>query len=139
MEPRNPEDKHKDLTEQIIGCFYKVYNTLGYGFPEKIYENAMVIELRQRGLQVDQQPKIKVYYEGELVGEFEADLIVVDAVIVELKAVDQLLPKYEAQLLGYLKSTLYEVGLLLNFGPRPRIDRKIYDNERKGSLKWLKP
>jgi len=99
----------------------------------------MVIELRKRGLQVVQQPKIKVYYEGELVGEFEADLIVVDAVIVELKAVDEAHPRHEAQLLSYLKSTIYEVGLLLNFGPRPRIERKVYDNERKGSLKWLKP
>ena len=139
MNTKNSEVKHKDLTDQIINAFFQVYNTLGYGFPEKIYENAMLIELRKRGLKVEQQPKIKVYYEGELVGEFEADLIVVDAVIVELKAVDQLHPKYEAQLLSYLKSTIYEVGLLLNFGPRPQIDRKVYDNERKGSLKWLKP
>lgn len=139
MNTKNSEAKHKDLTDQIINAFFQVYNTLGYGFPEKIYENAMLIELRKRGLKVEQQPKIKVYYEGELVGEFEADLIVVDAVIVELKAVDQLHPKYEAQLLSYLKSTIYEVGLLLNFGPRPQIDRKVYDNERKGSLKWLKP
>ncbi len=139
METKNLEAKHKDLTDQIINAFFQVYNTLGYGFPEKIYENAMVIELRKRGMLVEQQPKIKVYYEGELVGEFEADLIVVNAVIVELKAVDQLHPKFEAQLLGYLKSTIYEVGLLLNFGPRPHISRKVYDNERKGSLKWLKP
>jgi len=139
METKNLEAKHKELTDQILNAFFHVYNTLGYGFPEKIYENAMVIELRKRGLAVEQQPKIKVYYEGELVGEFEADLIVVNAVIVELKAVDQLHPKHEAQLLGYLKSTIYEVGLLLNFGPRPHIDRKVYDNKRKGSLKWLKP
>lgn len=139
MGEKNVEAKHKNLTDQIIGGFYQVYNTLGYGFPEKVYENAMVIELRKRGLQVVQQPKIKVYYEGELVGEFEADLIVVDAVIVELKAVDEAHPRHEAQLLSYLKSTIYEVGLLLNFGPRPRIERKVYDNERKGSLKWLKP
>lgn len=139
MDTKDIEGKYKDVTEQIIAAFFKVYNTMGYGFPEKIYENSMVIELRKRGLKVDQQPKIKVYYEGELVGEFEADLIVVDAVIVELKAMDELHPKHEAQLLGYLKSTIYEVGLLLNFGPRPRIIRKVFDNARKGSLKWLKP
>jgi len=132
------EAKHKNLTEQIIGAFFHVYNEMGYGFPERIYENCMVIELRKRELKVEQQSKLKVYYGGELVGEFEADLLVENAVIVELKAVDEMLPKHEAQLLGYLKATMYEVGLLLNFGPRPRIVRKTYDNERKGSLKWLK-
>ncbi len=131
------EIKHKDTTEKIIGAFFTVYNTLGYGFLEKVYENALVIELRKLGLQVAQQASIQVYYDGQIVGEYCADLLVEAAVIVELKAVHELTGAFEAQLLNYLKATCYEVGLLLNFGPRPRFIRKAFDNERKGSLKWI--
>ena len=131
------EAKHKDITEQIIKAFYTVYNTLGYGFLEKVYENAMVIELRKPGLKVVPQARIVVYYDGQEVGEYNADLLVEDAVIVELKAIRTLAPANEAQLLNYLKATVYEVGLLLNFGPKPQIKRKVYDNERKGSLSWI--
>ncbi len=132
------EAKHKDITEQIIKAFYAVYNTLGYGFLEKVYESAMVIELRKLGLEVVCQPRIVVYYAGQEVGEYNADLLVEDAVIVELKATRTLSPANEAQLLNYLKATVYEVGLLLNFGPQPQIKRKVYDNERKGDLSWIR-
>jgi GxxExxY protein len=130
------DGKHADLTEKIIGAFYKVYNTLGYGFSEKVYENALAIELRKLGLKVEQQARIVVYYESEVVGEYQADLVVNDVVIVELKAARQLADEHEAQLLNYLKATPIEVGLLLNFGPKAEIKRKVYDNERKGSLAW---
>jgi len=128
--------KHEQLTEQIIKAFYTVYHALGYGFLEKVYENALAIELRKMGLAVVQQAAIKVYYAGAVVGEYYADLLVADAVIVEIKAVQALLKEHEAQLLNYLKATPYEVGLLLNFGPKPDIKRKVYDNERKGGLGW---
>jgi GxxExxY protein len=124
------------LTEQIIKGFYTVYRALGYGFLEKVYENSLAIELRKMRLEVVQQAGIKVYYAGVVVGEYYADLLVADAVIVEIKAVRALLKEHEAQLLNYLKATPYEVGLLLNFGPKPEIKRKVYDNERKGELGW---
>jgi len=129
--------KHQDITELIIKAFYIVYNTLGYGFSEKVYENALVFELRRMGLKVVQQAPIRIYYAGELVGDYFADLLVADAVLVELKAVHALAESHEAQLLNYLKATLYEVGLLLNFGPKPQMKRKAFDNERKGGLSWM--
>ena len=129
--------KYKAITDLILKAFYKVYNTLGYGFLEKVYENAMVLELRKMGLKVVSQAPIQVFYEGEVVGEYSADLLVEDAVIVELKAVRALAAEHEAQLLNYLKATRYEVGLLLNFGPKPQVKRKVYDNERKGGLSWV--
>jgi len=123
--------KDKELTEQIIKIFYKVYNTLGYGFLEKIYENAMMIEFRKAVILAVSQSPIKVVYEGELVGEHSADILVDKKVIVELKAVKSLIQDHHAQLLNYLKATDIEVGLLLNFGPRPEISRKVFDNFRK--------
>ena len=123
--------KHSEITEQIIAAFYTVYNTLGYGFLEKVFENALVIELRRRGLRVVQQMPITVYYTGEVVGEYFADLLVADLVIVEIKAVKALLVEHEAQLLNYLKATPYEVGLLLNFGPKPEHKRRAFENTRK--------
>ena len=129
--------KHADITDLVIKAFYKVYNTLGYGFLEKVYQNSLAIALRKLGLEVAQEARIQVYYEGEVVGEYFADLLVADAVIVELKAVKRLLPEHEAQLLNYLKATPYEVGLLLNFGPKPEVKRKAFDNSRKGSMQWL--
>ncbi len=130
--------KHTDLTEKIIGAFFKVHNTLGYGFSEKVYENSLAIELRKAGLRVEQQKGIVVYYDSDVVGEYAADLLVNDAVILELKAVRTLLEEHQAQLLNYLKATNVEVGLLLNFGPKAEYKRKVYDNERKGSLAWTK-
>ena len=123
--------KHEALTQQIIGAFYTVYNTLGYGFLEKVYENALAIELRRLGLCVECQRPITVYYRGHTVGEYYADIIVEGAIILELKAVRMLSNEHEAQLLNYLNATDYEVGLLLNFGSKAEIRRKIFDNERK--------
>jgi GxxExxY protein len=130
--------KHTDVTELVIKAFYKVYGTLGYGFLEKAYRNAMAIELGKLGLDVVQEACITVYYDEEIIGEYFADLLVADAVIVELKAARKLAEEHEAQLLNYLKATPYEVGLLLNFGPKPEIKRKAFDNTRKGSMHWVR-
>ena len=116
---------HKDLTDSIIGCFYKVYNELGYGFLEKAYENALKIELREAGRQVASQVPIEVKYRGTVVGEYFADLCVEDKVIVELKACESLNPAHEAQLINYLKATGIQVGLLLNFGKKAEFSRKV--------------
>jgi GxxExxY protein len=129
--------KYADVTEKIIGAFFTVYNRLGYGFSEKVYENALVLELQKAGLKVEQQKRITVYYDGQVVGEYAADIVANEVVIIELKAVRQLLKEHEAQLLNYLKATMIEVGLLLNFGPKAEFKRKVYDNERKGSLTWM--
>jgi GxxExxY protein len=123
--------KHEDLSNKIIKAFYKVYNTLGYGFLEKVYENALSFELKQQGLFVEKQKKIEVYYLGQLVGEYYADLIVNELVILELKAHECLLEEHENQLINYLKATNVEVGLLLNFGKKPELRRKIFDNDKK--------
>ena len=123
--------KNKALTEQIIRIYYKVYNTLGYGFLGKIYENAMMIEFRKAGMSAEAQSPIRVIYEGEIVGEHYADILVANNVIVELKATKNLIADHHAQLLNYLKATDIEVGLLLNFGPKSEISRKIFDNHRK--------
>lgn len=125
--------RHAELTEQIIGAFYEVYNELGFGFLEKVYENALALELRDRDLTVVQQAPIVVHYRGHVVGEHYADLVVANKVIVELKAARSLAPEHEAQVLNYLKATQFEVGLLLNFGPEATFKRKAFDNERKGS------
>ena len=115
-----------ELTRQIIGCAYHVHNALGRGFVEAVYENSMVIELRKRGLKVEQQYPIKVYYDGHVVGQFEADLFVAGTVIVELKAVSTLLQVHEVQLVNYLKATGIDVGLLLNFGDQKvEVRRKL--------------
>ncbi|MTE25415.1 GxxExxY protein [Winogradskyella ouciana] len=121
--------KHSDITEKIISCFYKVYNNLGYGFLEKVYENAMYIELRRMGLFVEKQKQIIVYYENQKVGEYYADLIVSESVIVELKAAESLCEEHEFQLINYLKATEVEVGLLLNFGKEPVFKRKVFTNK----------
>ncbi len=131
--------KHQETTEKIIKAFYTVYNNLGYGFLEKVYENAMVIELKKLGLCATQQSRIDVYYDNQIVGEYCADLLVEEKVLVELKASSQIADEHEAQLLNYLKATRNEIGLILNFGPKPQIARKIYDNERKGKMSWLTP
>ena len=133
-----PRLKHSDVTSKILQAFFKkVYHQLGYGFLEKVYENAMAIELRRMGLEIKQQAKIDVYYAGEVVGEYFADLVVEDAVIVELKAARSILKEHEAQLLNYLRATPYEVGLLLNFGPKPDFRRKVFDNARKIVKTWV--
>ncbi len=123
--------KHNELTEQIIRIFYKVYNTLGYGFLEKLYESAMMIEFKTAGIPAASQSPIRVHYHDELIGEYYADILVDKKVIVEIKAAKTLALEHEAQLLNYLKATDIEVGLLLNYGPKPEIKRRIFDNNRK--------
>ena len=123
--------KYKELTEKIIGIFYKVYNNLGYGFLEKVYENAMMLDFKKENIPAVSQYAIKVFYEDEIVGEYFADILVDGKVIVEIKAARNLALENEAQLLNYLKATDKEVGLLLNFGPKPEIKRKVFDNLRK--------
>jgi GxxExxY protein len=118
--------KYSRLTEKIIKAYYKVYNTLGYGFLEKVYENAMHIELEEMGLYVEKQKQVSVLYEEELVGEYVADLVVEECVILELKAAEALREEHEFQLINYLKATGIEVGLLLNFGKKPEFKRKIF-------------
>jgi GxxExxY protein len=122
---------HKELTDRIIACFYKVYTNLGYGFLEKVYENAMLIELNKNGLKAISQYPIKVNYDGVSVGEYLADIIVEDKVIIELKARANLVPENILQLQNYLKATNIEVGLLLNFGKKPEIRRKTFHNNLK--------
>jgi GxxExxY protein len=122
---------HKDLTELIIKAFYNVYNKLGYGFLEKVYENSMLIELNDLGLKCERQKQIEVFYKNKNVGEYFADLLVNDLVIIELKAAESLCPEHEAQLTNYLRATNCEVGLLLNFGKTPQFKRKIFKNEFK--------
>ena len=130
--------KHADVTDKILHAFFKkVYPKLGYGFLEKVYENALALELRRVGLTVEQQARIEVYYDGVVLGEYFADLLVDGVVIVELKAIQRLGPQEEAQLLNYLRATPYEVGLLLNFGPRPDFRRKVFDNANKPSMTWI--
>jgi GxxExxY protein len=123
--------RHRHLTDQIIKAFYKVYNRLGYGFLEKVYENALALELQAEGLSVKQQPPVKVYYGQQAVGEYYADLVVEDRVILELKSAEALHQSHEAQLLNYLKATQIEIGLLLNFGPRPEFRRKLFTNDKQ--------
>lgn len=118
--------KHKEITEKIIGAAYEVYNVLGCGFLEKVYENAMLLELKQKGLLVASQNPIEVCYKKNVVGDYIADLIVEGKVIVELKAVSNLDKAFEVQLVNYLKATGIEVGLLINFGPRIQIVRRVF-------------
>ena len=120
--------KYKALTEKIIEIFFDVYNKLGYGFLEKVYENAMMVEFGKEGIHATSQSPIKVMYEKQVIGEYFADILVEDKVIVEIKASKKLALEHEAQLLNYLKATDIEVGLLLNFGPAPEIKRKVFDN-----------
>lgn len=116
---------YHDITDKTIACIYKVFNSLGSGFLEKVYENALVIELEKNGLKVRQQPQLQVYYEDIAVGEYFADLVVEDKVILELKAVSELSKVHELQLVNYLKATGMKVGLLVNFGEKITIKRKV--------------
>lgn len=124
---------HRDLTETVIGAFFEVYNELGFGFVESVYHHAMLIALRDRGLAVESEVRLPVYFRGLPVGTFDADIFVAREVILELKAVNEFCSEHEAQLLNYLRSSDVEVGLLLNFGPKPRTKRLTFSNERKRS------
>jgi GxxExxY protein len=121
--------KYSELTGRIIKAYYHVYNKLGHGFLERIYERAMLIELSKMGLKAEGQKNIKVFYDGVEVGDYYADIVIEDRVILELKAVEALAPEHEVQLVNYLKATEIEVGLLLNFGPEPEFKRRVFSND----------
>ena len=119
---------HTELTERIIGCAYEVHNVLGSGFLEKVYENALLEELRRSGIQAVPQHGVTVYYKGATIGEYVADLMVEGCVIVELKAVEKLHDLHEVQIKNYLRATGIEVGLLMNFGKSMEVRRKFVKN-----------
>ncbi len=123
----------KELSDKILKAYYTVHHTLGYGFLEKVYENAMIIELRKAGLACATQKPIKVYYSGEEVGNYFADILVEDTIILELKATP-LVEEHTYQLLNYLKATDIEIGILLSFGKEPKFIRKIFTNDRKNMI-----
>ena len=118
-----------ELTERVIGVFYSIYNELGQGFVESVYENAMVFALRDEGIGVEQQVPLSVAFRSRLVGEFRADLVVARRLLIELKVASKLNEAHEAQLLNYLKATGLKVGLLLNFGPRAQVRRRVFDQK----------
>ena len=122
---------HKEITDKILRAFYTVYSELGFGFLEKVYENAMLIELRKIGLACTKQQSIRVHYEGCVVGDYFADIIVENIIILELKTSEEVAEEHELQLVNYLKATEKEIGLLLNFGKKPGFKRKIFTNDRK--------
>ncbi len=123
--------KHSELTELIIGIFYGVYNELGFGFLESVYRRALQMALQSKGLTVQAEVPVAVFFRGKNVGDFRADLVVNGCVLLELKTAEGIAIVHEAQLLNYLKATTLEVGLLLNFGPRPQVRRLVFDTARK--------
>jgi GxxExxY protein len=129
---------HKELTGEILKAFYDVYNELGYGFLERVYQNALFIELNSRGFNVQVQKRIPVYYKSQRVGDYFADIIVNETIILELKACEYLVEEFEFQLINYLKSTDCEVGLLLNFGKKPEFIRKVFKNSNKKHINNLR-
>lgn len=124
---------HEELSGKILSSFFTVYNYLGHGFLEKVYENALIIELKKQGLDVCQQKRIDVYYAEHEVGEYYADILVSDSIILELKAAEGIAPEHQAQLINYLKATEIELGFVLNFGPKPQFIRRIFTNDKKAS------
>ena len=127
---------YEEKTDLIIKAFYKVYNSLGYGFLEKVYHNSLLIELEQLGLEVKSQYPISVYYEGNQVGEYYADILVDNCIIIENKVAEIIKEEHEFQLINYLKATEIEVGILLNFGKKPSFKRKYFTNDRKVHSKF---
>lgn len=122
--------EYKELTEKIIGCAYRVYNKMGFGFLESVYEKCMLIELRKEGFNVESQKPITVYYEDEIVGEFVADIVVNGTIILELKSLRRIIQAHEVQLVNYLVATRKPVGLILNFGEdKVEVKRKVKDIE----------
>jgi len=121
----------QDTTDKIISCFYKVYNTLGYGFLEKVYENALIHELKKQGFNASAQFPVEVFYDDEKVGIYFADINVDSKIILEVKTTGVIAKEHELQLINYLKATNIEVGLVLNFGKKPEFKRKIYTNDLK--------
>jgi GxxExxY protein len=126
---------HEEITNKIICAFYNVYNSLGHGFLEKVYENSLAMELKKLGLEVTQQATVEVFYDGSKVGDYFADIIVNDLIVLELKCAAFLRNEHFAQLTNYLKATDKEVGLLLNFGKKPEFKRVVLGNEMKRSTR----
>jgi len=126
---------YKDKTDKILKCFYSVYNVLGFGFLEKVYENALMIELKEAGFFCERQKPINVFYKETQVGEYYADIMVDSCIILELKAAECLIMEHELQLINYLRATDIELGLLLNFGKKPEFRRKIFSNERSANIR----
>ena len=135
MNAANEQFRHAELTQAIIGTFYEVYNELGHGFLESVYENALAIALRAKGFDVLQQIAIPVFFRSTQVGDFVADVLVNKLVILELKSARAIDSAHMAQLLNYLKATPIEIGLLLNFGPKPEFKRVAFGNDRKGMIR----
>jgi GxxExxY protein len=128
--------KHSELTETIIGVFYEVYNELGFGFLESVYRNSLRLALSEKGLSVEQEVAVSVFFRGHNVADFRADLVVNGTILVELKTAEQIVAAYESQVLNYLRSRALELGLILNFGPKPQVRRLLLDNSRKHSRKY---
>lgn len=131
MEKAPDHLKHAALTEKVIKIFYQVYNELGFGFLESVYENVLAIALAEAGIEVVPQVPISVYFRGRQVGEYRCDLLVEGKIILEIKAVKAITPEHQAQALHYLRATEVEVALILNFGEKPDFKRLIFDNDRK--------
>lgn len=129
--------KQSDKTGAVLAAFYEVYNQLGYGFIENVYQNALYKELQRRNIPCVVHPKITVYYKEDAVGYYKADIIVYDSVILELKAVSHLTEAHEIQLVNYLRATDIEVGLLLNFGPHPEFKRRFFSKQARAASKRL--
>jgi GxxExxY protein len=127
----NQSYKHSELSEIIIGVFYDVYNELGFGFLESVYRKSFALALAEKGLIVKEELPISVYFRGKNVGDFKADLVVNDLILIELKTAETLVAAHEAQVLNYLRATSLELGLLFNFGPKPQVRRLLFDNEHK--------
>jgi GxxExxY protein len=123
--------KHSELTDTVIGVFYEVYNELGFGFLESVYRNSLRHALLEKGLPVEQEVAVSVFFRGHNVGDFRADLVVNGTILLELKTAEQIVAAHESQVLNYLRSTALELGLIPNFGPRPQLRRLLLDNSRK--------
>lgn len=123
--------KQSELTDLVIGVFYDVYNEMGFGFLESVYRKAMRLALMDQGLTAEEEVAVAVLFRGRNVGDFKADLLVNGLILVELKTAENLVPAHEAQVLNYLRATSLELGLLMNFGPKPQVRRLLLDNARK--------
>lgn len=127
--------KHSGITEAIIGVFYDVYNELGFGFLESVYRNSLYLALLEKGLVVEQEVGVSVFFRGSSVGDFRADLVVNGIILLELKTAEAIIAAHESQVINYLRSTSLELGLILNFGPKPQVRRILLDNGRKHKVR----
>lgn len=121
---------YEEITDKVIKAFYNVYNTLGTGFLENVYENALLIELEEIGLKIEKQKEIDVFYKGKIVGKHRTDLIVEDKIILELKSVAKITDIHKAQLINYLKATNYTLGFIVNFGDKLEFKRIVFETKR---------